>query len=137
MVHSLSFMVMGLVSRWSLANHSNSVFPGGTRITQPRWMLARGILGSGRTYAVSFRPFPNSSSWWWVISSVYLIRISCHKTPANSYCGAWPGWAVSISVFPLTPTESKVLTYWVKIKKYSEIRKEMSPMRIFNLIGKH
>ena len=101
MVHSLSFMVMGLVSRWSLANHSNSVFPGGTRITQPRWMLARGILGSGRTYAVSFRPFPNSSSWWWVISSVYLIRISCHKTPANSYCGAWPGWAVSISVLPL------------------------------------
>ena len=30
------FMVMGLVSGWSLANHSNSVFPGGARITQPR-----------------------------------------------------------------------------------------------------
>ena len=73
-----------------------------------------------------------------LISSMFLIRISCHKTThANGYYGAWPGWAVSISVFPLTPTESKVLTYWVKIKKYSEIRKEMSPMRIFNLIGKH
>ena len=35
------FMVMGLVS-------------GGTRITQPRWMLARGILGSGRTRGISF-----------------------------------------------------------------------------------
>ena len=97
------FMVMGLVSGWSLANHSNSVFPGGTCITQPRWMLARGILESGRTRGVSFRPFPNSSSWWWLISSVFFTRISCHKTAhANSYYGAWPGWAVSISVLPLT-----------------------------------
>ena len=99
----LGFMVMGLVSGWSLANHSNSVFPGGTRIAQPRWMLARGILGSGRTRGVSFRPFPISSGWWWLISSVFLIRISCHKTThANGYYGAWPGWAVSISVLPLT-----------------------------------
>ena len=66
-------------------------------------MLARGILGSGRTWGVSFPPFPNSSGWWWLISSVFLIRISCHKTThANSYYGAWPGWAVSISVLPLT-----------------------------------
>ena len=99
----LGFMVMGFVSRWSLANHSNSVFPGGARIAQPRWMLARGILGSGRTRGVSFRPFPNSFSWWWLISSVFLIRISCHKTThANGYYGAWPGWAFSISVLPLT-----------------------------------
>ena len=66
-------------------------------------MLARGILGSGRTCGVSFRLFPNSSGWWWLISSVFLIRISCHKTThANGYYGAWPGWAVSISVLPLT-----------------------------------
>ena len=66
-------------------------------------MLARGILGSGRTRGVSFQPFPNSSGWWWLISSVFLIRISCHKTTyANGYYGAWPGWAVSISVLPLT-----------------------------------
>ena len=45
--------MMGLVSGWSLANHSNSEFPGGARITQPRWMLARGIPGSGRTRSVS------------------------------------------------------------------------------------
>ena len=99
----LGFMVMGFVSGWSLANHSNSVFPGGARIAQPRWMLARGILGSGRTGSVSSRPFPNSSGWWWLISSVFLIRISYHKTThANGYYGAWPGWAVSISVLPLT-----------------------------------
>ena len=96
------FMVMGLVSGWSLANHSNSVFPGGTRIVQPRWMLARGILGSGWTRSVSFRPFPNTSGWWWLISSVFLIRISYHKTHANGYYGAWPGWAVSIRVPALT-----------------------------------
>ena len=66
-------------------------------------MLARGILGSGRTRGVSFRPFPNSSGWWWLISSIFLIRISCHKTThAHGYYGAWPGWAVSISVLPLT-----------------------------------
>ena len=34
---------------------------------------------------------------------VLLIRISCHKTThANGYYGAWAGWAVSISVPPLT-----------------------------------
>ena len=66
-------------------------------------MLARGILVSGRTGRVSSRPFPNSSGWWWLISSIFLIRISCHKTTyANGYYGAWPGWAVSISVLPLT-----------------------------------
>ena len=66
-------------------------------------MLARGILGSGRTRGVSFRPFPKSSGWWWLISSIFLTRISCHKTThANGYYGAWPGWAVSISVLPLT-----------------------------------
>ena len=87
------FMVMGLVSRWSLAtNHSNSVFPGGARIAQPRWMLERGILGSGPTRSVFFRPFSNCFSWWWLISSIFLIRISCHKTThANGYYGAWPG----------------------------------------------
>ena len=100
---------MGLVSGWSLANHSNSEsFPGGACIAQPRWMLARGILGRGRTRGVSFRPFRNSSGWWWLISSIFLIRICCHKTThANGYYGAWPGWAVSISVLPLTKPPGK------------------------------
>ena len=66
-------------------------------------MLARGILGSGQTWGVSFSPFPNSSVWWWLISSVFLTRTSCCETAhANSYYGAWPGWAVSISVLLLT-----------------------------------
>ena len=48
------FMLIGLVSRLSLASHSDSVFPLGTHMAQPRWMLVRGILGGGRTRSVSF-----------------------------------------------------------------------------------
>ena len=38
-------------------------------MAQPTWMLSRGILGSGRTRRVSFRPFPNSSGWWWLAAA--------------------------------------------------------------------
>ena len=79
------------------------VLPGGACLVQPRWMPERRILGGGRTCGVSFWPFLNSSGWWWLISSVFLTRTSCPKTThANGYYGAWPGWAVSVSVLPLT-----------------------------------
>ena len=73
-------------------------------------MLARGILGSGRTRTVSpfdlSRTLPGGGGLL-VLNS--LTRISCHKTThANGYCGAWPGWAVSISVLPLTISPSSV-----------------------------
>ena len=72
-------------------------------LVQATWMPERRILGGGWTYDVSFWPFLNSSSWWTLISSVLLTRTSCRKTiHANSYYDAWPGWAVSISVLPLT-----------------------------------
>ena len=90
-------------------------------------MLARGILGSGRTGSVSSRPFPNSSGWWWLISSVFLIRISCHKTThANGYYGSWPGWAVSISVLPLTT--------WVNLVWGKEIQNQFSIISTFVLL---
>ena len=67
------------------------------------------VLGSGRTHGVSFRPFLNSSGWWRLISSIFLIRISCHRTThANGYYGAWPGWVVSISVLPVTAPPCKM-----------------------------
>ena len=98
------------------------VFPGGACISQPRWMLARGILGSGWTRGVSFRPFLNSSGWWWLISSIFLIRISCHKTThANGYYGAWPGWMVSISVLPLT--WASLVQFWIKLRVWIEVCK--------------
>ena len=48
----LGFIVMGLVSRLSLAGHSGWVLPGGARIAQPRRMPAR-ILKGGRIRGVS------------------------------------------------------------------------------------
>ena len=76
------------------------VLPGGARIAQPRWMPEGRILRGAQTHGVSFWPFPNSSSWW-LISSVFTTRTSCHKiTHAHGDCGAWPGWAVSVSVLP-------------------------------------
>ena len=50
----LGFMVLGLVSGLSLADHSDSVLPGGARLVQPRWMPERRILGGGQTGGVSF-----------------------------------------------------------------------------------
>ena len=88
------FMMMGLVSWLSLAHHSNSE---SFLVMQLRWMPARRILGAGRTCFVSYWPFPNSYSWWWLISYMFVTRTSCRKTAhANGYYGAWPGWAVSV-----------------------------------------
>ena len=37
----------------------------------------------------------------WLISSKFLIRISCHKKiHANGYYGAWPGWVVPLTTPP-------------------------------------
>ena len=66
-------------------------------------MPVRRILGGGGTWGVSFWPFPSSSGWWWLINSTFLTRTACHKmTHANGYCGAWAGWAASVSVLLLT-----------------------------------
>ena len=105
MAHSLgfygegiSFQVVSSQSFWL------RVVPGG--VCLPRWMPKKRILGSGQKCSVSFWPFPNSSSWWRLISSLFLTSISCRKTThANGYYGAWPEWAVSISVLPLTGPE--------------------------------
>ena len=95
--NGISFQVVFSQSFWL------RVLPAGARLVQPRWMPERRILGGDRTCGVSFWPFPNSSCWWWLISSVFLTRTTCRKTThADGYYGAWPGWAVSISVPPLT-----------------------------------
>ena len=91
----ISFWVVFSQSFWP------RVLPGGVCLVQPRWMPER-ILGGGRTCGVSFWPFPNSSGWWRLISSMFLTRTCCKTTYANGYCSAWPGWVVSVSVLPLT-----------------------------------
>ena len=96
-------MVTGLVSGLSLANHSDSesFLVVHALFSQDGWQ--RGFWGGGQTCGVSFWPFPNSSSWWRLISSAFLTRTSWRKTThANGYRGAWPGCVVSINVLPLT-----------------------------------
>ena len=90
----VSFQVVSGQSFWL------RVLPDGTSIAQPRWTPVRRILGGGRACGVSFWPFPNSSSWWWLVSPVFFTRTSCHKTHANREYGAWPEWAVSVRVSP-------------------------------------
>ena len=89
-------MVMGLVSRLSLANHSDSesfllvhtLFSQDGCQREGFWEVV------GQLVSVSFWPFRNSSGWWRLISSLFLTRTSCHKTThANGYYGFWPGWA--------------------------------------------
>ena len=123
MACSLGFYGDG-ISFWVVLSQSFwlRVLPGGARIVQPRWMSARRILGGGRTCAVSFWSFPNSSSWRWLISSMFLSRTSGRKTTrANGYCGAWPGWAVSISMLPLTVVYISTSFHFM-IKYYSILR---------------
>ena len=96
-------------------------------------MLARGILGSGWTRGVSFWPFPNSSGWWWLISSVFLTRISCPKTThANGYYGAWPE-TVSISVLPLaTPIIIIANTYDLSVQCQAPCKVLSMPCLMFH-----
>ena len=110
--NGISFRVVFGQSLWF------RVLPGGAHIAQLRWMPARRILGGGWTCDVTFWPFPNSSSWWWLISYMFLTRTSCCKTThANGNYGAWPGWVVSISVLPLTttPWETSYSRYFLGI----------------------
>lgn len=106
--HSLGFYGEG-VSFWAVSGQSFwlRLLPGGTGISQPRWILARRMMGGGRICGISFDLSRNSSSWWWHVSSVFLTKISCHNiTHANGYCVAWSGWAVSFSVSPNSSTDT-------------------------------
>ena len=104
-VDGISFRVVLSQSFWL------RVLPGGAHLVQPRWRPERRILGGSRTSGVSFWPFLNSSCWWWLISSAFLTRTSCHKTThANGYYGAWPGWVVSVSVLSLALTNNVLTT---------------------------
>ena len=96
------FMVMGLVSGCPLANDSDS----------GSFLVGHSLLSHDGCQQDSGRwkdrwhfllTFPEPFGRWWLISSVFLTRTSCHKiTHQMVYCGAQPGWVVSVSVLPLT-----------------------------------
>ena len=95
------FMVMRLVSGLSLANHSDS-----ESFLVVQALFSQNGCQRGFWEVIGHVVFPfdlSWTSWWRLISSVFLTRTSCHKTThANGYYGAWPWWAVSISLLPLT-----------------------------------
>ena len=72
-------MVMGLVSGSSLANPSDSKSFLVVHALSSQDGCQRGGFWEGRTCGVSLWPFLNSSGWWWLITSVFLTRTSCHK----------------------------------------------------------
>ena len=80
------------ISFWAVSGQSFwlRALPGGAHIAQPRWILTRRILGGQWDMSISFWSFPNSTSCWWLFSSVFLTRTSCCKiTHRNGYYGAW------------------------------------------------
>ena len=104
----MGFTVMGVVSGLSLANHSDSEFFLGMHALLNQdgcqregfWEVVGQVVSP---FDLSRTLLVGGGGSWWVISSVFLTRTSCHKTThTHGYYGAWPGWAVSISVLPLT-----------------------------------
>ena len=94
------FMVMGLVSGLSLANHLTP---------SPAWWC---MPCSAKMDAREKDSGRWSDRWCLLLTfpklSLFLTRTSCPKTThANSYYGARPGWVVSISVLPLRELSQK------------------------------
>ena len=95
-------MVMGLVSGLSLASHSESE----SFLVVHALFSQDGCQREGFWEVIGQVVSPFDLSRTLLVGGLlflFLTRTACHKTThANGYYGAWPGWAVSISVFPLT-----------------------------------
>ena len=96
------FMVIGLVSRLSLANHSDSGSFLVVHASLSQGGFQRGGFWEvGRTCDVSCWPFACSSRsrWWWLVSSIFLTRTSCRKITHKWLlcCLAWVAVPVSAS----------------------------------------
>ena len=94
---------MALVAGLSLANHSDSESFLVVHALFSQMDAREKDSGRWSDMGCFLLTFSNSSSWWRLISSLFLTGTSCCKTSyADGYYGAWPGWPVSISVLPLT-----------------------------------
>ena len=101
----LGFTLMGLVSRLSLASHSDSEF----FLVVHALFSQDGCQREGFWEVVRYVVFPFDLSWTLPVGGglfCVLTRTFCRKTNhANGDYGAWPGWEVSVSVLPLTHTD--------------------------------
>ena len=92
------FRVMRLISGLSLANHSDTEsFLAMHASVQPRWKPSRRNLRGGRTQGVSFDLSLTLSMGGGLVPYWDLL--------SKNNPDAWPGWEVSVSVFPLTKAE--------------------------------
>ena len=70
------------LSFWVVSGQSLQlgVLPSGKCIIKPRWVPARWVLGDwwDTWTGVSFRPLPTPSGWWYLVSSAFLTKTSCH-----------------------------------------------------------
>ena len=74
------------------------------------WLTVSGLMVMGLVSGLSLVNHSDSESFLVahksLISSVFLTRTSWHKTThVNGYLRAWPGWAVSVCVLPLTGSQ--------------------------------
>ena len=100
-------MVMGLVSRLSGANPSDSgsLLVAHTLLNHDGFQQ-EGFWEAGRTYGLAsvfslLLIFLNSSGWWSLMSSEFLLRTSCCKiTHVSGYYLAWTGQEVLVTVSP-------------------------------------
>ena len=89
-------MVMGLVSRLSLANHSDS-----ESFLEVHALFSQDGRQRGFWEVVRHVVSPFDLSRTLPVGGGLLVPCSCLKTAlANGYCRAWPGWVVSVSVLP-------------------------------------
>ena len=91
---------MGLAFGLSLANHSDSGF----FLVVPTLFSQNGFQQGGFWEVVRHMASPFDLSLTLPVGGGLLVpRSSCHKITHKNVCyGAWPGWAVSVSVLPLT-----------------------------------
>ena len=91
-------MVMGLVSGLSLANHSDSE----PFLVVHTLFSQDGCQREGFWEVVGHVVSPFDLSRTLPVGGGLLVPCSLPGPYANSYCGAWTGWAASVSVLPLT-----------------------------------
>ena len=112
------FMVMGLVSRLSLVNHSDS----GSFLVVHTVLRQDGCQRERFWEVEEHGASPFELSHTLPVGGDLLVLCSLpgppvlKKTRANGYYGAWSGWAVSVSVLPLTVPKSSS-TYWINKPK--------------------
>ena len=96
------FIVMGLVSGLSLANHSDA----GSFLVTHASLNQDGFQQGGFWEVERHMASPFDLSWTLLVGGGLLVLCSLPGPPGttirtNGYRGAWPVWAVSVSVFPL------------------------------------